>query len=248
MTYYKSKRIIDGKPRWVVIDENSDVTNRYPSKDELIELEREIRTSYDTRKDYANYRKYTDKELLDFLIQFYKEYGRVPTVKDFNNLKYPNFATYQRRFGSWSNALKLVELDVNSMVIKGILSTSQQKGRLAEIKVINQFKTHPIDLAGENCTSSCDGICPNGKIYEVKGSKLILEKYYVFKTNNKHKEHIEIYYFIGFNEDWTKLEHGWRVPEEIVEKDHFVIGLNASYEFNIENMGKYEITDKLIEF
>lgn len=55
--------------------------------------------------------QYTDDELLEFLRQFNKEngVGVAPTENDFiNNSKYPNFSTYQRHFGSWSNALKLV--------------------------------------------------------------------------------------------------------------------------------------------
>lgn len=33
MTYYKSYRIIDGKPRWVIVDENRKIINRIPSKE-----------------------------------------------------------------------------------------------------------------------------------------------------------------------------------------------------------------------
>lgn len=31
--------------------------------------------------------------------------------------------------------------------------------------------------------------------------------YWDFSTRNRYKEEIEIYYFVAFNEDWTKLEH-----------------------------------------
>lgn len=42
-----------------------------------------------------------------------------------------------------------------------------EKG-LVEIIVRDRFKRHPVDLAGENKGSHCDGICPNGKNYDVK--------------------------------------------------------------------------------
>lgn len=42
MTEYKSWRIIDGKPRWVIVDENEKIINKYPSKQELKGIEKKI--------------------------------------------------------------------------------------------------------------------------------------------------------------------------------------------------------------
>ena len=43
MTYYKSKRPIDGKrPIWVIVDETGKIVNRNPTKDELKGVEKEI--------------------------------------------------------------------------------------------------------------------------------------------------------------------------------------------------------------
>lgn len=248
MVEYKTKRIIDKEPqpRWVVIYETGKIINKNPSKDELKGLEKEPRSTQDTR----HFRKYTtDEELLDYPIQFYEERGKVPAAADFvNNPGYPNVTTYVKRFGSWSNALKLVGLDVDSMIKKGVLVTNDQKARLAENEVINHFKQYPVDLAGQNHNSPCDGMCPNGKTYDVKSARLLKNrKCYQFNANNERKEEIEIYYFLAFNLDWTKLEYAWRVPGEIVEKDRVLIGLNGNYEFNIENMKEYEITDKFRE-
>jgi hypothetical protein len=207
-----------------------------------------------TYKKLSN--KYTEKELLDKLIQFIKENRRLPIAADFvNNPGYPNFMTYVNRFGSWSNALKLVDLDVDSMVKKGVLNTSNQKGRLAEIKVINHFIQFPTDLAGDNHKSPFDGICPNGMNYEVKSSKLKEHNgslYYEFHTRNKYKEEIEIYYFLAFNKDYTELMYAWRIPGEIVENDTFYVSLSSLYQkrescakFTIDNIKKYDITDKI---
>lgn len=242
--YYKSKRPVDGKPPiWVIVDETGKIVNRNPSKYELKGLK-----IFPEKIIRGGSKKYIDEELLDYLIQFYKKYGKPPGAMDFlNNPEYPNYGTYQKRFGSWSNALKLVGLDVDSMVKKGVLITCQQKARLAEIKVINHFKQHPIDLSGENQNSPCDGICYNNKTYDVKSSKLHKDTHYSFNTNNKHKDEIEIYYFLAFNEDYSKLEYAWRIPGEIVEKDYFRVGLNPDYEFDVEDMDKYDITEKIKE-
>jgi Homing endonuclease associated repeat len=222
------------------------VINSNPVKEELNGLDKEQRSYQDTRKVIY----YTDKELLNYLTDFYRKNGRVPTQKDFtNNPEYPSFQTYSNHFGSLHNALKLVGLDVDSMVKKGVLVTNNQKARLAEIKVINHFKQHPTDLAGENPRSPCDGICPNGKTYDVKGSKLYKGRYYNFNTKNKYREEIEIYYFLGFNEDFTELQHAWRVPGEMVDKGSFAIA-HICVQYNsrcIESMKEYDITDRIKE-
>lgn len=185
--------------------------------------------------------------MLNYLKRFYDENGRIPIQRDFEyNPEYPSFMTYCNSFGSWNNALKLVGMDLDTRVKLGNLENNIQKGRQAEIKVINHFKQHPIDLAGENCISPCDGICPNGKTYDVKSSKLSGNwLHWSFGTNNKYKDDIEIYYFLAFNEDWTKLGYAWRVPGDMVEKDIFYIAKNVGKgEFNVENMRDYDIIDK----
>jgi hypothetical protein len=191
--------------------------------------------------------RYTDKQLLWYLIQFYEKYGRPPTQEDFNgNSRYPSFMTYVNRFGSWSAALKLVELDVESMIKKGVLETTQQIGRFGEMIIRDYFKIHPIDLAGENCQSPWDGICPNGKIYDVKSSKLYIGGYYNYDTGNKYKDNIEIYYFLAFNnKDHKKLDYVWRIPGEVVEKEFFRVGSTYCAEFNVYNIEEYNITEKL---
>lgn len=58
MTKYKAYRIIDGKSRWIVVNENGDIINRSPNKEELKDLERE--------KCCGGYR-YTKYQLLSIL-------------------------------------------------------------------------------------------------------------------------------------------------------------------------------------
>ena len=194
-------------------------------------------------------KQYTDKELLDCPIQFIKEYGKIPTRDDFdNNPGYPSASVCVKRFGNWSKYLKLVGLDVESMVKRGIVETTDQKRRFSEMIIRDNFDNPSVDLAGENQNSLCDGICPNGKTYDVKSSSLGKQRNrYTFGTENKYKEEIEIYYLLGFNKDWTKLDYGWRIPGEIVESSRFYVGFNSNYEFNIESMKQYDITEKLRE-
>lgn len=236
---YKTYRIIDGKSKWIIVDEYGIVINRNPSKFELAELIEEV-------KYYRQ--KYTDKQLLGYLIKFYRENERPPTAEDFiNNVRYPSYSTYVFRFGSWSNALKKVRLDIESMIKNGIVETTQQKGRLAEIIIRDHFSNPSIDLAGKNKQSPCDGICPKNKTYDVKSSGIRAERYYLFSVRNKYKEEIEIYYLLGFNKDYTELMYAWRIPGEIIENDYFQIGLTLGSIFNVENMKEYIITEQIRE-
>lgn len=297
---YKSYRFVDGKARWVIVDENRDITNRNPSKEELKELEKESHQKYTkhqllkylvqfdkengripvandfnnknpkypslstyiknfgswnnalklARLDINNFTE-TDEELLKYLIQFYQENGKVPGRNDFNkNSKYPSFGTYCKRFGNWSNALKLVGLDSDSLIQKGLVNINTEsneslKGRLFEILVKYHFEKESEDLSGKNCKSPIDGICPTGRSYEAKSSKLHWERRcWIFGIKNEYKA--EYYYFGAFDEEWSKIKHVWRVPGYIIKKDNFLVGLSRSYEFNVENMKEYEITENFL--
>lgn len=237
MTGYKSYRIIDGRPRKVVVDKNGEIINKNPSKEELKDLEKE-----NYKRDI---KRYTDNGLLNYLKKYYIEYGKPPTWSDFvNNHKYPNPDTYRKRFGSWSRALKIVGLDIDTIVKQGILLNNCHKGRLFEIIIRDHFENRPTDLSGDNCNNPCDGICPNGKTYEVKSSKFYtIDKCWNFGTRNRYKEEIEYYYFGAFNEDWSKLMYIWRVPGEIVEKDYFIVNMYGG-KFNTTSMKEYDITGK----
>lgn len=55
MIYYTSIRLIDGKPRKVIVDETGKIVNRTPSKEEVKGLEEEPRKAHDTRKKSTEY-------------------------------------------------------------------------------------------------------------------------------------------------------------------------------------------------
>ena len=46
--------------------------------------------------------KYTDEELDNAFLGFVEEFGRVPSIRDFNNTGRPSFWCYQNRYGSWA--------------------------------------------------------------------------------------------------------------------------------------------------
>ena len=91
---------------------------------------------YDKRK-VRRENLYTNEELLNVLTNFDKEYGRTPTYHDMSNdHKYPNPSIYIFRFGGLEKAKRLVGLDMDSMIKKGIVENVSQKGRMAEIHIL----------------------------------------------------------------------------------------------------------------
>lgn len=197
----------------------------------------------------------TDEEYLKYLIQFYEENERAPVQLDFNkNPKYPGYRAIMRRFGNWQKALKIVGLDVDSMIRRGIVETEGQKGRLGEIFVLDHFEEiGSIDLSGENMKSPFDGICPKGYSYDVK-TAYFNGSYWLFNFQNINIDKIEWYYLLAFNKDFTKLLCGWRIPaldlREDIEKEFLYVYENKRHyrglaKYNLENMKQYEITEKI---
>ena len=104
MITYKSNRIIDGKPRWIIVNEKGNIINKSPKKEEL----KNVKSKEECKS------RSTDEELLDLLIQFYEETGNIPTTHDFEkNCKYPHYDTYRNHFGSRNSALKMAGLNIN---------------------------------------------------------------------------------------------------------------------------------------
>lgn len=55
--------------------------------------------------------KYSDEELINYLINYYDEFDKVPTTRDIkNNPNYPTDETFRSHFGSWKEALKRANL------------------------------------------------------------------------------------------------------------------------------------------
>jgi len=101
-----SVRLIEGKPKKVIVDICGDIININPIKKELLGLKKE--EDVKISRGHCNLSGEELKEyLLEFLRYFYYKEGRIPKKTDFqNNPKYPSSDIYYRVFGSWSNAIR----------------------------------------------------------------------------------------------------------------------------------------------
>lgn len=76
---YKSYRIINGKPRWVIVDENGNIVNRNPTEDELKELKKLVGKIHE---------RYTEEQLLNELRRFEKALYYLIAIDKCNKIKY----------------------------------------------------------------------------------------------------------------------------------------------------------------
>ncbi len=60
---------------------------------------------------YWRKEKYTKEDLLNKIKEFYAREGRIPLKREFNM-----YGEYQRRFGSWNNAIQLAGFSANPVV------------------------------------------------------------------------------------------------------------------------------------
>jgi len=101
MTMYNRYTIINGKPRWIIVDENGNIINESPTKEELKSLEVE------PHKIKRKGQSWTKKRIIEVIIQSYEETGRVPTEDDFkHNPNLPSDYTVYKYFGYLGNAIK----------------------------------------------------------------------------------------------------------------------------------------------
>lgn len=64
-----------------------------------------------TAAGFTEHSYLSEEQLLQALREYYKEYNKTPSTREFDSdKKYPNTVTYKRYFGSWNNALELAGL------------------------------------------------------------------------------------------------------------------------------------------
>ncbi len=156
-----------------------------------------------------------------------------------NDHKYPDPSIYIKRFGGLEKAKRLVGLDMDSMIKKGIVENASQKGRMAELHILEHDEKDAKDLSGENYKSFADGISKDG-IYDVKSSPLRYNNFWGFTVD----KFVDYYYLLAYDKDYNKVLIKWKIPGNFTNKRSIKIGINNNYMYNIENMEKYKIRNK----
>lgn len=142
---------LDNTDGWYIIDENVLREKYYDgNKDDILNslmVKRKWGTvvhkanslGLSRNMEMANYsnRRMSEDFLINELMRFYKTFSRVPTSIDFEkNKDYPSATIYQKKFGTWNNALEIAGLEINcymthskEMVIEKVLSFYNENHR-----------------------------------------------------------------------------------------------------------------------
>lgn len=141
---------------------------------------------------------YSDEELIDYLKLFVETYQVPPTMRSLNaDSIFPNARTYQDRFGSWKNALALVDVNKNSANGKYAFYTKALDGHLYRSKaealfcnryLYNKYKYIIEPKYPEPHNKYFDWYVPELQLYiELDGQlrpKTIVDKIEIIKANN----------------------------------------------------------------
>lgn len=145
---YKTKRIVNGNPKWVIVDEVGKVINKNPTREEI----KDIKIWFSPSKgSIGNKKKYTKEYLIECLWESCIENERLPKIDDFtNNPKLPSYITFIRYFGSWNNALKEAGLDLNRIteftkegLLEDLLRFEKEYGRPPTIADLTDNPKYP---------------------------------------------------------------------------------------------------------
>lgn len=86
--------------------------------------------------------KYTEEELIESLQGVYKETGRLPTQRDMGGNK-PSVSTYITKFGSWSNAVKQLDITKKDILITKLVNLANELGRTPKKEEVTKNRNMP---------------------------------------------------------------------------------------------------------
>lgn len=110
--------------------------------------------------------KYTKESVLESLIDYFEEFGKIPTSDEFDSSEqYPSSYTVRKYFDSWSNAKNLLEEAVNQD--KKATDVIKEKSFIEDLKKVNR-KTKGQKLSQSQYDSQ--GIHPSSTIQRYFGS------------------------------------------------------------------------------
>lgn len=128
--------------------------------------------------------KYSDEQLIDILIGFYKRNNRIPKYADFKKRK-PNVSTFHLRFGSWTNALKkaglikekLRESDyTNDELIAYLKRFYQENNRVPTTRDFKCNKHYPHPETYRNRFGNWKVALEKAELYQYRNDKYLFQR------------------------------------------------------------------------
>jgi hypothetical protein len=184
---------------------------------------------------------YSREQLIVDLQQCSITLGRTPKLWDLTyNPVYASFKTYINEFGSWNNVLIEAGLKINK-------EGTYIRARTGELQTISETEG-AIDLAGEYCNSSCDGICSEG-LFDTKSASLqnrggmIGWPFSVTITQLEEAKYLVLRAYK--DKDFSKQPlYKWKIPIEFMDNGTTIFihkyKRRSDIKHYVENMKEYE--------
>ena len=146
---------------------------------------------------------YTDEELDNAFLGFVNEFGRVPSIRDFNNTGRPSFWCYQNRYGSWAEACIHYGFEPNCRKQKYYMDDGERCDSRFEYDISTWLKSNGItydrDIPYIEFTSNYNGkmncdyrfILDDGQVWYVEMAGFINTDDFTKLTSREE----ELYYF-----------------------------------------------------
>lgn len=147
--------------------------------------------------------QYTDEELDNAFLGFVNEFGRVPSIRDFNNTGRPSFWCYQNRYGSWAEACIHYGFEPNCRKQKYYMDDGERCDSRFEYDISTWLKSNGItydrDIPYIEFTSNYNGkmncdyrfILDDGQVWYVEMAGFINTDDFTKLTSREE----ELYYF-----------------------------------------------------
>lgn len=185
--------------------------------------------------------KYTDKELIDYLIYFYHENNKVPTQRDMTEKSgYVSGLTYRNRFGSFKNALILAglyDLILDKRNFDRVKTTEEDKPEI--IRTVQDFvKENRRFIEGKDIDNhqSLPSYSTINKLFDNSLKNLMHECGYTKEDFIEMENEIAI-------ENLSKLylQDGKKITKNTIENCSYT----RSYSFYVKRFGKLSTAYKL---
>lgn len=221
MTYYKSYNIIDGKPRWIVIDEDGKIVSKSPTKELLkISILEDLPRKCNKCR---NNDTYVDNSGRKVWLRYYGENNK----EEWDGKSWICNNCYHKILNNIPNSYKnIIKLMTNSRNKNLDISSETGKGLIGECIVANVFEIRSCN--GCNIIKNYDFHNPYdldhgtiltygkyGKI-DVKTSKLLENPlgHYKWTFHNYGKIDCDSYICIGFDEFRNNVESVHIIPND----------------------------------
>lgn len=244
---FKSYRIVDKRPRWVIVNDYGEITNRNPNKEELKGLKKEIQKPY-SRGNVSMYREYhhNDTETCDRCGKDFAKLGWSRPLCEYD--KESRWTERRVCSNCWqkydpNSSHNIMKLTTDRRIGNIKLDSNNHKGdRYQKVSCI-LYNARDLNCECNNYKSPIDHWCQELGYFQTKGRLYDSNReYWNQRLTNEHGKNFNRLVFYCLDKDGEVIERMYIFPKmEIMIRSSIAIlkNYNGWYE-------KYRINDDIV--